>query len=88
MASKKITLTISHEMYQKLRQEAKARGVALNCHLKNCLNNTPIVANAQPLVAAMQKLLTLCTSCNKRKEVEGICQSCVSSLAKLTRQKN
>lgn len=88
MASKKITLTISHEMYQKLRKEAKARGVALNCHLKNCLNNTPIVANAQPLVAAMQKLITLCTSCKRRKEVEGICQSCVSSLAKLTRQKN
>ncbi len=88
MASKKITLTISHDMYQKLRQEAKARGVALNCHLKNCLNNTPIVANAQPLVAAMQKLLTLCTNCNKRKEIDGICQSYVSFLAKLTRQKN
>lgn len=26
MASKKITLTISHEMYQKLQKEAKARG--------------------------------------------------------------
>ena len=69
-------------------KKQKHGGVALNCHLKNCLNNTPIVANAQPLVAAMQKLLTLCTSCKKRKEVEGICQSCVSSLAKLTRQKN
>lgn len=88
MASKKITLTISHEMYQKLRQEAEARGLALNCHIKNRLNNTPIIANAQPLVAAMQKLLTLCASCDRRKEVEGICQSCVSSLAKLTRHKN